>query len=71
MDEKWNMCSKYKTINNVTIKYKHLILRLENMIDEWHGSLAFSKINLKSDFDHILKKVVSKKVKTKFEFYEC
>lgn len=36
-----------RTINNITIKYRHLIPRLDNFLDELHDVIISSKINLK------------------------
>ena len=37
-------------MNNITVKYRHSIPRLDDMLDECHGSCMFSKIYLKSGF---------------------
>ena len=37
------MCIDCRAINAITIKYHHLILKLDDMLDELHGAIIFIK----------------------------
>ena len=48
-DGKLRICTDCRAINNITVRYKHPIPRL----DEFHGENIFSKIDLKSGYHQI------------------
>jgi hypothetical protein len=52
-DETQRMCVDYRSLNEVTIKNKYPLPRIEDLFDQMKGASVFSKIDLRLGYHHL------------------
>ena len=52
-DATWLMYKDNRVVHKITIKYRFPIPRLDNLLDQLHGGIIFSKIHLHSRYHQI------------------
>jgi hypothetical protein len=52
-DDTQRLCVDYHALNEVTVKNKYPLLRIDDLFDQLHDACVFSKINLRSGYHQL------------------
>ena len=52
-DRTWRLCMDYQALNNITVRNRYPIPRIDDLLDQLKGTKYFSKIDLKSGYHQV------------------